>query len=506
VWDNPIVVREMRARMRNNKALGLQFLVLAVLAFTVFSALLMATHEDRSLTTGWLGQVLFRSLGVVQGLLLALLAPAFAAGAFTLEREQQTIESLLLSPLQAGPLVRGKLVAATLFPALLTTLSLPMLSLTLLYGGVGPQDLVGTYAIQLLNGLFLGALAVGWSMVCRSTSTAVVATYLTVGVFLFSTMLLGGLALEEPFALGALCPVMAPFLASETIPLWGRPVPIWLPSAALLLFCTAWCLDVCLVRAKELRLERGSGRPRIWALAFCFLSGLAVGQMYRAVLGGRSGDFMAAFGALLLSILGAGALGALVFGTADSLPSWPWQGWWRALSPRPGSAPLFTALLPWAAVLGFWLIRPATPAGVLGPGEPWHQALALTMSISSTLYCAAWLLVWLQQHLGSRWPAMSVGLVLLALFHACFAEACVILMAEHPHLWETVPAISPVPIIAMVFDYDDGSAGDWLWGSVGLGAWGQFVILLLLWLARATPHAMRTSPAVPGSREGKTPV
>jgi len=490
VWDNPIVVREMRARMRNNRALALQFGMLLALATTVFLALLIATKEDRSMTTGWLGQVVFGSLGVVQGLLLALISPAFAAGAFTLEREQQTIESLLLTPLRPGPLVRGKLLAATLFPLLLTTIALPLLSLCLLYGGVGPQEVGGTYVVQVMNALFLGALAVGWSMVCRSTATAVVATYLTVAAYLIGTFILGVMALDDdPFAVAALSPVMAPFVAAETVVIAGREMPVWIPSAGLLLFCTLWCLDACLARARELRLERGLGRPRLWGLLFCFAGGAAAAQA-SATVGYR--DFGEAMAGVQFLVCLVGALGVLVYATEDRPPERPWAGWWRLDRPFASSAPLYLTLAPWAALLGFWLVNLGYASSGTTTWFEWNLALALATSVSISLFASAWFMVWLQQRFESRWATIFVGLALLLVVHILYAIALGGNPADSPL---AMIALSPLPAMAALASDANLSLG---WSGALSSAVCQAMLLLVLWLARATP----TSPAIRESRGG----
>lgn len=491
MWDNPIVVREMRARMRNNRALGLQFIVLGTLALTVFLALVVATREQRSMTTGWLGGVLFHSIGVVQGLLLALIAPAFAAASFTLEREQQTIESLVLSPLRAGPLVRGKLLAATLFPMLLTTIVLPLLALTLLYGGIGPQDVLGTYVIQVANSLFLAALAVGWSMVCKSTATAVVATYLTVAAYLFWTLVLGIVAMEDaPFAVGALSPLLAPFVAAETMTSIGRRLPLWVPSAALLAFGTAWCMDVCLARAKELRLERGSGRPRLWPLVFCFLGGAALGESAIAATS-LPGDEALEMAIVLAAI--AGGLGALVFATADQLAARALAGWWKLHRPLTSSAPLFVALAPWCALLGVWLLTRG--ASSVPSAAEYQHGLRLATSASGMLFVSAWFLVWLQQHLGGRWPTIWVGLALLSLLHLLYAMLLGTPIGE---------ALSEAVALAPYACPYTGSITDWI--PVGTGTCVQGLLLALLWVVRATPAIKPKPTAVPARPARTTPA
>ena len=71
-----------------------------------------------------------------QYILASLMAPSFAAGAITGEKERKTYEMLLASPLRPGAIVLGKLVASLTHLAVLIFASLPIVMLCLPLGGV----------------------------------------------------------------------------------------------------------------------------------------------------------------------------------------------------------------------------------------------------------------------------------------------------------------------------------------------------------------------------------
>ena len=66
------------------------------------------------------------------------MAPSFAAGAITGEKERKTYEMLLASPLRPGAIVLGKLIASLTHLAVLIFSSLPIVMLCLPLGGVSP--------------------------------------------------------------------------------------------------------------------------------------------------------------------------------------------------------------------------------------------------------------------------------------------------------------------------------------------------------------------------------
>src|SRR5205823_895092 len=147
---NPVLVKELRTRMRGTRAYWIVFVYLCALAglvlftyYTFWSRSIAPSGEEYSSAprASEVGQSIFWILFCSQGVLLALITPALTVGAFTLEREQRTYEMLCTSPLSSGAVLRGKLAAGVLFVVLLLTSSLPLASVCLFFGGVGPDQI-----------------------------------------------------------------------------------------------------------------------------------------------------------------------------------------------------------------------------------------------------------------------------------------------------------------------------------------------------------------------------
>jgi ABC-type transport system involved in multi-copper enzyme maturation permease subunit len=80
-----------------------------------------------------------------QYVLASLMAPSFAAGAITGEKERMTYEMLLASPLRPGAIVIGKLIASLTHLAVLIFSSLPIVMLCLPLGGVSFYEVLAAY-------------------------------------------------------------------------------------------------------------------------------------------------------------------------------------------------------------------------------------------------------------------------------------------------------------------------------------------------------------------------
>ena len=105
--DNPVLIRELLVNLRSPRAFTLQFLYVAFLGVVVF----FAWPAEGKLVSADLAQRLFDMFFLGQFFLVALVAPSFAAGSITGEKERKTYEMLLASPLKPTSILVGKLLS-----------------------------------------------------------------------------------------------------------------------------------------------------------------------------------------------------------------------------------------------------------------------------------------------------------------------------------------------------------------------------------------------------------
>jgi ABC-type transport system involved in multi-copper enzyme maturation permease subunit len=137
-----------------------------------------------------IGHALFSGLLIVETMLVLVLAPAFTSGAISLEREKQTLEMLVTTPLSRLGMVVGKLLSALVYVFLLIVASIPLASLVFVFGGVGPEDLIRGYVFLFALAFGMGAIGLFISALVRRTQTATVLTYVIVLALTFGTIAL----------------------------------------------------------------------------------------------------------------------------------------------------------------------------------------------------------------------------------------------------------------------------------------------------------------------------
>ena len=127
-----------------------------------------------------IGHGIFGGLLFLETLLVLVLAPAFTTGAISLEREKQTLDMLVTTPLSTLGMIIGKLFSALTYVFLLIVASIPLASLVFVFGGVGPEDLVRAYAFLFALAFGMGAIGLFISAIVRRTQTATVVTFVLV--------------------------------------------------------------------------------------------------------------------------------------------------------------------------------------------------------------------------------------------------------------------------------------------------------------------------------------
>ena len=115
-----------------------------------------------------------------QYVIASLMAPSFAAGAITGEKERKTYEMLLASPLRPGAIVLGKLLASLAHLAILIFSSLPIVMLCLPLGGVSIYEVLAAYLALVLSIVTFGMISVACSSYFQRTASSLLVSYLLI--------------------------------------------------------------------------------------------------------------------------------------------------------------------------------------------------------------------------------------------------------------------------------------------------------------------------------------
>jgi ABC-2 type transport system permease protein len=177
---NPIIVKELRSRMRGGRTyviLTIFLLGLAALCYGVIRVYEGQAQAGNMVISAHVGKGLFAALALAEVLLITFLTPAVTAGAISSEREQLTYDLLVATPLRPGRILSGKLIATLSYIFLLIFTAVPLGSLVLIFGGVAPEDLLRALVLLIVTALAFGMIGLLCSTLVRRTITATILTY-----------------------------------------------------------------------------------------------------------------------------------------------------------------------------------------------------------------------------------------------------------------------------------------------------------------------------------------
>lgn len=181
--ENPVLQRELLVNLRMTRAFVLLFVYQALLGVVVYFAWprnverldLSGSQQDQQH-----GEKLANLFFFGQYVLASLMAPSFAAGAITGEKERKTYEMLLASPLRPAAIVLGKLVASLSHLAVLIFASLPIIMLCLPLGGLSPYEVLAAYLGLIVSVVTFGMISVACSSYFKRTAASLVVSYLLI--------------------------------------------------------------------------------------------------------------------------------------------------------------------------------------------------------------------------------------------------------------------------------------------------------------------------------------
>ena len=182
---NPILLRVVEAGGKRRRDLFVRCGYLGILIVVVLFAILTSNAGSGSL--GELAKIsarMFQHMSYLQLGLVALLAPIFTAGAITQEKDSQTYDILLSTPLTNGQIVLGSLLSRLFFVIALLISGIPIFSITQIFGGVAINSIVMSFLIAAATTFVTGALAMAIATFKVGTRRTIFSFYMFIVVYL----------------------------------------------------------------------------------------------------------------------------------------------------------------------------------------------------------------------------------------------------------------------------------------------------------------------------------
>lgn len=179
-WDLPLFTKELielSVRPRTYQIRGGYAVFLLLISFIVL-CWMVPSYSGSPLNVFGVGATVLAVIQYLQSCGLYIILPVLACGTLTVEKERKTLELLLITRLGPGTIILEKFLSRFV-PALnFVLVSSPILAFCYALGGIELGDLRGLVQGQLLTAVHLTAVGVMCSAAFRTTSRALVGTYL----------------------------------------------------------------------------------------------------------------------------------------------------------------------------------------------------------------------------------------------------------------------------------------------------------------------------------------
>ncbi len=213
-WQSPVILKELRGRMRGARAFILLFIYLAILSLvvlTIYLGFIASTNSagtNTSSVSQGLGKGIFLTIAAFELMMVCFIAPALTSGSISSERERQTYDVLRTTLISARSLVLGKYFSSLSFIIILLVAAFPLEALSSMLGGVAIEEVLISFLILVLSAVFFSAIGLFFSCLMQRTLASTVLAYAT------SILIVFGIPMIMVFALAVLAGI---FSANSTL-------------------------------------------------------------------------------------------------------------------------------------------------------------------------------------------------------------------------------------------------------------------------------------------------
>lgn len=186
-----IIIKDLRAYLRNRRVRNIQIIYVCALSLILFSMIVeLAARGGHNVAEFNYGRVIFSTFIVVAFLLLIALATPISAILSIVEaKHESNFDLLLLTPLKISHILLGKLIAPTLHTIFMLLSCLPLLSFSVYIGGLSLSQIGLCSLLILVMAATFNLIGIFYALVCKREEMAIILSYATICMLIFAPFL-----------------------------------------------------------------------------------------------------------------------------------------------------------------------------------------------------------------------------------------------------------------------------------------------------------------------------
>jgi ABC-type transport system involved in multi-copper enzyme maturation permease subunit len=186
----PLLLKELLEQSARRRTYWIRVAYVSLLLFTSLAflteVLSTAPGTSRNLGTLGAGMRIYIDLMTWQFAGIYLFLPALMSGAFTVEKEQNTLGLLFLTKLGQWTIVLEKFLSRLIPMSCFLLTSLPLMAFSYSFGGLEIDSILGGIWLLTVTMFKVAAITLACSAFCRTTASALLSTYATLAVLTYS--------------------------------------------------------------------------------------------------------------------------------------------------------------------------------------------------------------------------------------------------------------------------------------------------------------------------------
>lgn len=188
---NPILKKEMMVGSRSMKMswaiMAISGILTAIVVFVLIITNMASSYGGYSYDSL---TVLFPVLGCTECGLLSLMVPVITSGSISGEREKQTLDIMLTTPMSPFSIVVGKLWSAMMIVMMYMIASIPVMAIAFVLGGLSWWNLIGLFVMLIYLGIYVGSVGIFCSSVVKKSIAATILTMVIgIGIILGTVLI-----------------------------------------------------------------------------------------------------------------------------------------------------------------------------------------------------------------------------------------------------------------------------------------------------------------------------
>ncbi len=175
---NPILKKELRLGSRSIKLpLAIMFYNLLLAVITVLTMAvcnLASSYGSGSIYDSMMS--IFPILAWTECMILLVVIPVIAAGSIASEREKQTLDIMLTTPIKPFSIIVGKVFNSIASVLMFVISSIPIMSVAFIFGGLNWFALLGYIVVMVYISYYVASIGVFCSSLVKKTILAIILT------------------------------------------------------------------------------------------------------------------------------------------------------------------------------------------------------------------------------------------------------------------------------------------------------------------------------------------